>query len=406
MSTRRCILVVTPWKRRWELGHGAGLADDVHFIDGLIAHGYEVHFVSPRDNEPPDVAAPGYHVHAFPNFYDATAAWPTFLKRILWPILFTMLASWRTWRVGRTVNPTIVLAQSYVAGPAAYIVARALRVPSVVKLFGVMDLADPALPHWRRLRRQAEMLLALRFPHDAWIVLDDGTRGDQALRDHGVSSSRIHFLPNGVNLEWRTALSDPEWLPERYGIVRYSYLVLYLARLVDWKRPDAFVRVAERVRAAMGRRVAFVIGGDGPERARCEALVNSLDLSNEVYFVGAIPHNRIPDAMATADIFVATSKHSNRSIAVCEAMVCGTPVAAFDTGQTHAVVRDGETGRLVHDGDEQALAGAIVEMLKDDDTRRTMGRQARDFAETHFIDWEERVEQEIRIFERLQTPAR
>jgi len=398
--------VVTPWKRRWELGHGAGLADDVHFIDGLIAHGYDVHYVSPRDTDPPDVSAAGYSVHSFPNFYEATAAWPTLFKRIFWPLLFTVLATWRGWRTAQRVQPTLVLAQSYVAGPAAFLLARRLHVPSVVKLFGVMDLADPSVSRWYRLRRQTEMLVALRFHHDAWIVLDDGTRGDQALRERGIPSSRIHFLPNGVNLEWRTAPSDPEWLPERHGIVRYSYLVLYLARLVDWKRPDAFVRVAERVRAAMGRRVAFVIGGDGPERARCEALVNSLDLANEVYFTGAIPHDRIPDAMATADVFVATSKHSNRSIAVCEAMVCGTPVAAFDTGQTHAVVRNGETGRLVRDGDEQALANAIVELLKDDDARRAMGRHARDFAEAHFVDWEERVEQEIRIFETLQTPPR
>jgi glycosyltransferase involved in cell wall biosynthesis len=407
VSARRCVLVVTPWKRRWELGHGAGLADDVHFIAGLIAHGYEVHYVSPRDKEPPDVTAAGYHVHSFPDFYQATASWPTLFKRLLWPPAFTLLAAWRAWRVARGVRPTVVLAQTYVASAAAFLVARACGAPSMVKLFGVMDLAEPDISRWRRLRTQAEMLVALRFPHDAWIVLDDGTRGDEALRAHGIPAKRIHFLPNGVNLEWLRAMSDPEWLPERYGIMRYSYLVLYVARLVDWKRADAFVRVSSRVRAAMGRRVAFVVGGDGPERARCEALARSLELSHDVYFVGAIPHARMPDALGTADVFVATSRHSNRSIAVCEAMVCGVPVAAFDTGQTHAVVRDGETGRLVRDGDEQALAAAIVELLKDDDRRRTMGKHAQDFAEANFIDWEERVEQEIRIIERLiaRSPA-
>ncbi|HEX6789990.1 MAG TPA: hypothetical protein VF247_01650, partial [Candidatus Krumholzibacteria bacterium] len=117
MTARRCILVVTPWKRRWELGHGAGLADDVHFIAGLIGHGYEVHYISPRDREPPDVSAAGYTVHAFPNFYEATAGWPRVLKRLLWPLFFTVLASWRAWRVGLNVHPTVVLAQSHIASP-------------------------------------------------------------------------------------------------------------------------------------------------------------------------------------------------------------------------------------------------------------------------------------------------
>ncbi len=403
MTDRRCILVVTPWKRRWELGHGAGLADDVHFIAGLIAHGYEVHYISPRDREPPDVLAAGYEVHAFPNFYDATDQWPRLFKRIFWPLFFTILAAWRAWRVGEKGRPTVVLGQTYVAGVATYLVARALHVPSVVKLFGVMDLADERVSRWQHLRRQTEMLVAIRFRHDAWIVLDDGTRGDQALRDRGVPAERIHFLPNGVNLEWLTAPSDPEWLPERYGIVRYSFLALFCARLVDWKRADAFVRVAARVRALMGRRVAFVIAGDGPERARCEALAHSLKMTDDIYFVGAIPHERIPDAMATADVFVATSRHSNRSIAVCEAMVCGVPVASFDTGQTRAVVHDWETGRLVPDGDEAALANAIVDLLNDDDARRVMGRAAREFAEANFVDWEERVEQEVRLLESLHA---
>ncbi|HEX6791479.1 MAG TPA: glycosyltransferase family 4 protein, partial [Candidatus Krumholzibacteria bacterium] len=303
-------------------------------------------------------------------------------------------------------HPTVVLAQSHVASPGAFFAARALGVPSVVKLFGVMDLADEMLSRRERLRRHLELLVAIHVPHDAWIVLDDGTRGDLALRDNGVPESRIHFLPNGVNLEWLRAPSDPEWLPERFGIMRYAFLALYTARLVDWKRADAFVRVAARVRAQMNRRVAFVVAGDGPERERCEALARELGIENDVYFVGAIPHAHIPDAMATADVFVATSRHSNRSIAVCEAMLCGTPVAAFDTGQTHAVVRDGETGRLVEDGNEFALAAAIVELLSDDDARREMGRLARAFAEANFIDWEERVEQEIRILEQLQRAPR
>jgi glycosyltransferase involved in cell wall biosynthesis len=401
MGARRCIVVVTPWKRRWELGHGAGLADDVHFIAGLIAHGYDVHYVCPRDREPPDVSAPGYHVHGFFNFYEASARWPRILRRLLWPACFTPLAAWRAWRVGRAVRADVVLAQTYVASAAAFFAARALRVPSVVKLFGVLDLADDTVPRRVRVRRHAEMLVAVRFPHDAWIVLDDGTRGDKALRERGIAAGRIHFLPNGVTMEWLSEPGDPDWLPERFGLSRQAPVVLYVARLVDWKRPDAFVRVAARVRKQIGRRVTFVVAGDGPERARCEKLARSLEVARDVHFVGPIPHASIPDAMATADVFVATSRHSNRSIAVCEALVCGVPVAAFDTGQTHAVIRDGENGRLVRDGDEDALAAVVVDMLENRDRRRAMGRRAREFAQAYFIDWRERVEQEVQILERL-----
>ena len=396
---RHALLVVTPWKRRWELGDGAGLADDFHFIRGLTARGIDVHYVSPRDADPPDVVMAGYHVHPFANFFDATAGWPVWLRRLVWPVLFTALASWRAWRVGRAVRPSWVLAQTHVAGAAAFVVARALRVPSVVKLFGVMGFARKDEPRLRDLRRHFEMIVALKFPHAAWIVLDDGTRGDEALRRHGVPADRIHLLPNGVNLDWQDRAADSRWLRDRLGLADDVVVVLYLSRLVDWKRPDAFVRAAARVAKARPERAVFVVAGEGPERARCERLARELGV--DVRFAGAIPHDHIPDALAAAAVFVATSEHSNRSIAVCEALVCGVPVVAFDTGETRAVVRDGETGRLVRDGDVEKLADAIVSLLQDEAQRQRLADGARSLARRQFTAWHGRVEMEYQVLERL-----
>jgi len=405
MTMRRCILVVTPWKRRWELGSGAGLADDLYFIEGFAARGFDVHYVCPRDHDPPDLSIPGYHVHYFFNFYESTHWWPTFLKRLLWPGWFTVFASWRAWRAGRRVRPCVVLGQSYVASAAAFLAGLALRVPSAVKLFGVMDLAEPGGSALQQLRRHGEMIAALHVPHDGWIVLDDGTRGADALRAHGVPREQIHFLPNGVNLEWASHAGDPNWLRQRAGISPEKAVVLYMARLVDWKRPDVLVRVAAQVCGRTSRPVAIVVAGDGPERRACEALAASLGVAEHVHFVGPVPHAQIPDVMAAANVFGATSRHSNRSIAVCEALVCGVPAVAFDTGETYTVVRDGDTGRLVVDGDEATMATAIIDMLEDEEARGAAGRRARAFAQANFVGWQARVEGEVDIVEALSRAA-
>ena len=249
------------------------------------------------------------------------------------------------------------------------------------------------------------MIAALHVPHDAWIVLDDGTRGADALKAHGVPREQIHFLPNGVNLEWSDRAGDPLWLRERAGIPSDTAVVLYMARLVDWKRPEVFVRAAARVIEKVSRPVTFVIAGDGPERRTCERLATSLGIAAHVRFPGPVPHARIPDVMATASLFVATSRHSNRSIAVCEALVCGVPVVAFDAGETYRVVRDGDTGRLVPDSDEAALTAAITDLLEDEETRSACGRRAREFARANFVDWQTRVEGEVDIVEALSRAA-
>ncbi len=398
---RRSILVVTPWKQRWEMGGGAGLADDYYFIRALTAAGFDVHYLSPRSGAPPDVELPGYYVHSYPNFYDATAAWPTPLRRLLWPLWFAVLAGTRTLAVSRRIHPCLVLAQTHIPAWVVWVTASLRRVPSVVKLFGVMDLVRSDWPRATYLAKNLEAILAFKLPVDAWIVLDDGTRGDAAARRHGVPGDRIHFLPNGVNLAWQDQAADAGWFRDAARVPEGHDVVLYLARLADWKRPDAFVRAAARALPRLRRPAVCVVAGNGPEQDRCDALARDLGIADRVRFVGPIAHARVVDAFGATTLFVATSRRSNKSIATCEALLCGVPVAAFDVGGTGDVVRDGVTGRLVPDGDVDALADAMVELLNDDATRAAMGSRAREFARSYLIDWEDRTTMEVDIIRRL-----
>jgi glycosyltransferase involved in cell wall biosynthesis len=72
-------------------------------------------------------------------------------------------------------------------------------------------------------------------------------------------------------------------------------------------------------------------------------------------------------------------------------------VVAFDTGTTRDVVKDGETGRVVADGNIEALADAIVSLLDDPAMRSTMGEKARALARRTFVGWDERTDMEIEI---------
>jgi glycosyltransferase involved in cell wall biosynthesis len=398
---RRSILVVTPWKQRWEMGGGAGLADDYHFIRSVTAAGFDVHYLSPRSGAPPDIALPGYYVHSYPNFFDATAAWPTPIRRLLWPLLFAALAGGSALALSRRVRPCLVLAQTHIPAWVVWVTASLHRVPSVVKLFGVMDLVRTDWPGPTYLAKNLEAILAFKAPVDAWIILDDGTRGDAAARRHGIRDHRLHFLPNGVTLAWQEQAADAGWFRGAARVPEGHDVVLYLARLADWKRPDAFVRAAARALPRLRRPTVFVVAGSGPEQNRCEALARDLGVADRVRFVGPIAHARVVDAFAATTLFVATSRRSNKSIATCEALLCGVPVVAFDVGGTSDVVRDGVTGRLVPDGDVDALADAMLELLNDGALRAAMGGRARDFARSYLVDWEKRTAMEVDIIRRL-----
>jgi glycosyltransferase involved in cell wall biosynthesis len=346
------------------------------------------------------VAIDGYNRYEFPNVLDATAAWPSLVRRPLWPPLFTSVATRAALRVGRAHPPALVMGQTPLSAHAVRRLARHFRVPSVVKLFGVENLDHSEWSRLRYWKHNAEQILAFKTRPDAWIILDDGTRGAAAARSLGVEPERIHELPNGINLEWAGRPPDPS-LRARLGIAADAHVVLYAARLTGWKRPDAFIRMVPRMRERARGRVVFAMAGDGPLRGVCDALIRSLGLERDIVFLGAVAHADIPDLMKTATVFASTNDRTNLGIPTCEAMVCGLPVVAFDTGDTARLLKDGDAGRLIVDGDENAFADAVADVLNDSDARARMSHRAREIALASFTGWQERIGMEIEIVERL-----
>jgi glycosyltransferase involved in cell wall biosynthesis len=397
---RKTLLVVTPWKRRWELGDGAGLADDYYFIKGFVERGFDVHYVGPRDEGPPDVQLPNYAVHGFPDVLGATERWPSILRRPLWPALFTMYAVRHGGRLARRIRPDFVLGQTHLSARGVHRIARSLGVPSAVKLFGVENLDRTDWSRWKYVRKNFEQVRAFKVPHDAWLILDDGSGGAQAALRHGVPRQRIHELPNGVNLEWADRAPRPD-ARRRFGLADGANVVLYLARLIEWKRPDLFIRTMPRILELANEPIVFVIAGEGRMRRACEALAGSLGVAEHIRFTGAVPHDLVPDLMELATVFVSTNERSNAGIPTCEALVCGVPVVAYDLGSTRRFVLEGETGRLIQEGDLEGFAGAVAELLNDQTKRRGFGNRARRFALANFTGWPERVAREVDIVDGL-----
>jgi L-malate glycosyltransferase len=394
---RARILVVSPWETVWSLGRdqdvAAGVSDDDRFIDGFTHAGYQVHFLRPRSAK----RDPRVVTHFYPNFFRLTRWLPTPFKRPLWPLLFDVLVAPRALALTKSLGAGLVLGHSHYSTFATWLCARRLGVRSAVKLFGVMDLVHTEWPPLKYWFKNVEQLLALEFPQDAWIVLDDGTRGDRILRGRGIPWDRIHFLPNGLNLEWMDATIDRATAREKFGLPQDSAVVLFLARLVESKRPLDFLHAA----AHMETPARFVFAGDGGQRHACEQAARELGMAERTHFLGTVAHDDVPALMATADVFVSTSTLTNRALPTCEAMICGVPVVVYDTGDTTTVVRDEDTGLVVKDGDIEALAAAIDRLLGDPQRRARLAEGGRRMAKEKFVSWERRIQEEMGIIDEL-----
>jgi glycosyltransferase involved in cell wall biosynthesis len=103
----------------------------------------------------------------------------------------------------------------------------------------------------------------------------------------------------------------------------------------------------------------------------------STDIADKVAFHGMVRRTELLDRYFDADIFVFPPIWDEGfGIPPVEAMAAGTPVVASRSGAIVETVKDGETGVLVAKNDAPALAHALLELLKNDVARKTMGLAA------------------------------
>ena len=137
----------------------------------------------------------------------------------------------------------------------------------------------------------------------------------------------------------------------------------------------------------------LLIVGDGPQRVELEALAATLGIAAQTRFVGAVPHQDVPQWLNRFDIYAAPSRLDSESfgVAVIEASACGLPVVVSDAGGLPEVVREGETGLVVPRDDAPALQAALMRLVLDPALRAQLGERGREHVAREY-EWAHCVE--------------
>jgi glycosyltransferase involved in cell wall biosynthesis len=178
----------------------------------------------------------------------------------------------------------------------------------------------------------------------------------ESLERMGVDPDRIRQICNGVVRPDPPTPRSPD------------PLFLALGRLTDYKRLDLLLRLWDRVRQVTGG--TLVIAGDGPERARLEAMAGP-----DVVFTGRVSEQEKHRLLCAAWLLVHPALIEGWGIVVSEAAIRGTPAVAFDVPGLRDSVLDGETGMLVRT--EGQFASVWASLAIDGPRRETLGRAAR-----------------------------
>jgi len=149
--------------------------------------------------------------------------------------------------------------------------------------------------------------------------------------------------------------------------------IVMLNRLAPGKRIDHAIRALALVRRSVPG-ATLDIYGSGPEADRLQALIDELGLGAHAVLRGTTDDSA--RVLSAASVFLSTSAFEGQGLSIAEALVAGCPVVAYDVRYGPRDLLGDGGGVLVHDGDLDALAGALVEVLTDVELRARLTAEA------------------------------
>jgi glycosyltransferase involved in cell wall biosynthesis len=297
-----------------------------------------------------------------------------------------LTAAWRLSRIVKQLKPDIVHAHDphgvAMAALALSMSTQLAKPPLVAARRVDFHLRGSSLSRWKY--RQVDCFICASEAIRAMLVGD------------GVPTARAVTVHEGIDLE-RVEAAPPAKLHEEFWLPHHAPIAGNVAALVPHKGQRHLIEAA-RVVLPQVPDARFVIAGEGELRPALERQIKDHHLEKHVLLAGFRPD--VLSLHKAFDIFVMSSVTEGLGTSLLDAMAAGKPIVATDTGGIPEVVIHGETGILVPPRDHDAMAQAIVTLLKNDELRRTMGEAGRARARKMFSA-ERMVQDTLRVYQRV-----
>ncbi len=193
------------------------------------------------------------------------------------------------------------------------------------------------------------------------------------------------------------------------GLKPDQCMVLFVGRIEPLKGVDTLIRAMSCLKFQSVAHPVYlaVIGGEPDaspdlmtaEMARLQSLCDDLCMGQTVIFLGKRAQDTLPYYYSAADVLVMPSFYESFGMVALEAMACGTPVIASQVGGLAFLVRDGETGFTVPEGDPSALCDRLTLLLSDPELRTRTGQRAAEYAQGYA--WDKIASRIVEVYGRL-----
>lgn len=277
------------------------------------------------------------------------------------------------WRLGQTLSAGIRLAARLAGRRVALVHANSPRATLVGGLVGRLT-GCPVITHVRDIVHSP-----FERPFRRWALArlsDRFIAVSQAVARVIDCPARTDVVYDGLECAVLAAC------PSRRALDATAPAIGMVAVLSPWKGHETFLHAARRILEHVPGARFTITGGDlgWPPliayRRRLERLLDELGLRHHVRVTG--PRALGPQDFAAFDIFVHPPTEPDPFPGVVlEAAAAGCPIVATAVGGIPEIVMDGSSARLVPPGQHEAVAEAVLDLLRDPSLARRLGEEAR-----------------------------
>jgi glycosyltransferase involved in cell wall biosynthesis len=268
-------------------------------------------------------------------------------------------AAWRLSRLIKQVRPDVIHAHDphgvAMAALALSMSTQPLNPPLVAARRVDFHIKGNALSRWKY--RQVDCFICASDAIRAMLIVD------------GIPAARAVTIHEGIDLG-RVAAAPPANLHADLWLPHHAPIAGNVAALVPHKGHRHLIEAAAIVVKTIPD-ARFVIAGEGELRPALERQIKEHHLEKHVFLLGFRPD--VLSVHKAFDVFVMSSLTEGLGTSLLDAMACGKPIVATTAGGIPEVVADGKTGLLVPPRDHEAMANAIMTLLRDEGLRRAMG---------------------------------
>jgi len=191
----------------------------------------------------------------------------------------------------------------------------------------------------------------------------------------------------------KTAISfgDRYQLPLLHNKIK----LIFIGRLTPDKGWHFTLEALAQLPPEISDRLAIIIAGDGTLKTEVEHKLQQL--TSDVYLLGRISPQAIPELLTYGDIFVTNSEKETRGLTVIEAAAAGIPAIAPRAGGVIDTIVDSESGWLYQPQDRADFLSKLTSLITNEDLRKSMGAIAKEVAQQYT--WEQCIDNLIGIWQ-------